>query len=209
MTLVGLSQRVEEVSDRGEMRDALDGRWTELLAALQMVAVPIPSLCDARQFVKQLRLDAILLTGGNDLGSLSKSAANLRRDRIDGALLDFAVDERLPLIGICRGAQFIASRFGSALSVVEGHVGVHHGVQRPRGALDPSPYGESFVVNSFHRYGITRLGEELVPTAIAPDGTVEAFRHLNLRISGMMWHPERSSPFQAADLQAFHMAVRS
>ncbi len=46
-------------------------------------------------------------------------------------------------------------------------------------------------VNSFHHQAIDRLGRDLVPTAWAPDGTIEAIedpsRHFLL---GVQWHAE-------------------
>ena len=43
---IGVTQRVEYISDNREFRDCLDQRWTSLLAELNMNIVPIPNTLD-------------------------------------------------------------------------------------------------------------------------------------------------------------------
>ena len=54
------------------------------------------------------------------------------------------------------------------------------------------------IVNSFHRWGITKadLSSNLRSIALAEDGTVEAVAHLELPWFGVMWHPERDETQQ-------------
>ena len=66
-------------------------------------------------------------------------------------------------------------------------------------------------VNSLHGQGIKRLGNDLVPEALAPDGLVEGVRVANASAFayGVQWHPEwrhGSNPFYARTLEAFAQA---
>jgi gamma-glutamyl-gamma-aminobutyrate hydrolase PuuD len=120
----------------------------------------------------------IVLTGGENIG------LNTNRDRTEGYLLDYALaNSDVKVLGICRGMQFIAHKFGSTLSKIENHIGVSHPV------FDKSRYlGE---VNSFHSHQVLNLPAFFEITSTAEDGSIESFKHRVLPWFACMWHPER------------------
>jgi len=59
--------------------------------------------------------------------------------------------------------------------------------------------------NSYHSLGSRKSAEELLVEARAEDGVIEAVRHSSKKIYGMMWHPERNSPFEKSDVALFHV----
>jgi putative glutamine amidotransferase len=191
---VGLTQRVDVLAERGERRDALDQQWARLLNDTGHLPVPIPNrLADQDGYVHELRLDLVVLTGGNDIGVAPE------RDQTETTLLDLALAGRFPVLGVCRGLQMLIHHSGGRLVKVQGHVGGTHTTTLTR-AL-PWPLAPNRSVNSYHSWG-ARPGDlpgDLVPLAIADDGTVEAAAHARLPIVGVMWHPERS-PEHEADL---------
>ncbi|MDX6623785.1 MAG: putative glutamine amidotransferase, partial [Solirubrobacterales bacterium] len=66
-------------------------------------------------------------------------------------------------------------------------------------------------VNSFHHQGIDRLGEGLVVSARAPDGTIEAIEDPSRRfLVGVQWHAETLThrPYEAALFERFVDACR-
>jgi putative glutamine amidotransferase len=199
MIRLGLTQRVEVVPGRDERREGLDQAWTSLLLDHGFLPVPLPSGCDARLLVAELRLDGIILTGGNDLARLpGASGAAPERDRFESRLLEACAERGLPVLGVCRGLQTMVARAGGELVRVTDHAGTRHGIRaRPRRGI---PLADREEVNSFHRFGIAPdgLGCELEPVAFAPDGTVEAAAHRRLPQWGIMWHPERT-PRDARD----------
>jgi gamma-glutamyl-gamma-aminobutyrate hydrolase PuuD len=196
---VGVTQRVEDLPERGERRDCLDQQWAVLLEGMGMVPVPIPNrLADVAAFVDATALALVVLSGGNDLAHLPGAIAPAsERDATEAQLLDVASHRGLPVLGVCRGLQLMVTRAGGKLSRVDGHVRAPHAV-----VVDSAtwPLREGRVVNSFHDWGVAPDATgTLVPLAHAPDGTVEAACHPVLPHVGVMWHPERA-PQDPADL---------
>lgn len=190
MRLIAVSQRVDIYPRRGERRDALDQSWARLLAACRLVALPMPNhAATARAMFEAMPVTGLLLTGGNDLARYGGDAPE--RDETERLLLQQARARRLPVLGVCRGMQVIQDAFGVLQVAVAGHVAVRHRVD---GTMRDAE------VNSFHAYGATGTVAELEVLARAPDGVVEAVRHRDEPILGQMWHPERESPYDAADL---------
>ena len=60
-------------------------------------------------------------------------------------------------------------------------------------------------VNSFHNWGIRMndLANQLIPTAVDERNFVEAFKHQNKKLVGLMWHPERDFPINKINLNIF------
>lgn len=193
MKWIAVTQRVEIVPAYGERRDALDQRWTEFLlrAGLSPLLVPnngasLPGMLDG------FPLAGVLLTGGGDLAQYGGHTPE--RDAVESALIRLAVERRLPLLGVCRGMQAIQHHFGVSLEPVSGHV-----------AKDQTVIveGRAQVVNSYHNFGARTTLPDLEVWATAEDGVIEAVRHRRHAILGVMWHPERLSPFREADIEMF------
>lgn len=200
---IGITMRVMR-SAYGEVRDALARDWPVLLESLgRREACPpdwimLPNIGQAAvPLARRSGVQGLLLTGGDDFGLTPD------RDETEAALLAWAEQERLPVLGICRGAQWLARHAGMELAPLsrERHVAARHAVvwQAPeacaplwRSALPSRGTGQ---VNSWHGWGI---GEPLPPAlravAICPDdGSVEALCHVSLPWLGLVWHPEREN----------------
>lgn len=210
MRRIGITQRVEIAAGHGERRDCLDQRWGRLLAARGLVPIPLCNgVLDVARHVEDLALDGAILTGGNDLASLdgAKDAAP-ERDQFERALLVACSARRLPVLGVCRGAQLMALFHGGQLGPVDDHVARRHAVTRVTGALGSAAdrvvcrWPARFEVNSYHSFSIAPAspGSRLVPLALADDGSVEAIGHVDLPQLGVLWHPEREAPAAGAAL---------
>jgi len=183
-----VSQRCDSVVGRDEIRDALDTNLSALLWDLNFLPVPVTcSIGDHEEYIQALMPDAVVLSGGNNIGQATK------RDRLETALLLHAATYNLPVLGICRGMQMINHHQGGSLTEISGHVAVRHLI------FGPLVESSQLEVNSYHNFGIlgTSLGKDLEVLAWSDDGMVEAIRHQTMPWLGIMWHPERDTP--AAD----------
>jgi anthranilate synthase component 2 len=94
-----------------------------------------------------------------------------------------------PLLGVCLGHQAIGQHFGG--KVVRG--GLMHGKTCPvehdaTGLFEglPSP----FTATRYHSLIVTDIPADLVVNATADDASVMGFRHRELPIHGVQFHPE-------------------
>ncbi len=197
--IIAISQRVDVIADRGERRDALDQRWSGFLQACgyQMAPLPnaagtIPALLDA------LRPVGIILSGGNDLAELGGDAPE--RDAAERAMLAWASKGGVPVVGVCRGLQLILHDAGAPLKRVSEHVAKRHRL---------SWLGCEIDVNSYHNWSTQSVPAGYEATARSDDGNIEALQHTSKPVAGVMWHPERETPFAQHDIDYFRTAFEA
>ena len=155
------------------------------------LVLPVPNtLQETNNFsawFKAVQPAAILLSGGNNIGEVTA------RDQTESRLLDYASDNELPVLGICRGMQMMAHWAGTSLHSVDGHVQTRHQLS-----------GQIITdVNSFHDFSLANCPNDFEVLANSEDGEIEAIRHLTLPWEGWMWHPEREENFSTKDLERF------
>jgi len=221
MKRIGITQRVVEVPGRSERRDVLDQRWYEFAEQVGIFLIPIPNaLHHPDKYIEKLEMDGIIFSGGNNVGyekdrlvegkTLEEDDVAVERDRTEALLLEWAMDNNKPLIGVCRGLQFIHCYFGGALTPVDAkkHVAVNHAVHFPdRQSLDI--YGGQEQFNSYHDWGVDQ--DELASSMhlLGTTGnTVEMFKHSDKNIWGIMWHPERYEEFTEGDITLFRKVFK-
>lgn len=157
--------------------------------------------------------DAILIMGGDDVdprwygGTPDYPHEGTHWPRADAgqmALVRLAVEENIPLLGICRGMQVINVAMGGTLvqdmnqpghrsaTLMQDHHFARHGVD-----IDPSSHlatalGElaDLEVHSAHHQCVEQVGDDLEVVAHAPDGVIEAVEHRSAPVIGVQWHPE-------------------
>ena len=113
--------------------------------------------------------------------------------------MDWAINSNKPILGVCRGMQFIQDYFGIPLKSINNHVGVRHKLSVNNG-LRLSALIEPLVdVNSFHNLGSTISNRTLPAVAHSEDGVIMAVEHFEKNIFGIMWHFERENPFKVED----------
>ena len=195
MKRIYLTQRVERIEPVGERRDALSQEWAALAEACGFLPIPLPNrLPTVRRLLEELPPDGILLTGGNDLASCGGDAPE--RDQVERYLIERSLEDCIPLLGVCRGAQMLMDYCGTLLQRVEGHVRVEHSLSN----------GDT--VNSFHSWGARECRPPLLGLAWSADGVLEAIRHGDCPwVWGVMYHPERYRPFRARDVKFIKEAL--
>ncbi|MCC3778239.1 gamma-glutamyl-gamma-aminobutyrate hydrolase family protein, partial [Streptomyces sp. UNOB3_S3] len=129
------------------------------------------------------------------------------RDAWELALLDAALAAGVPLLGICRGMQLMNVHAGGTLCQhlpdEVGHTGhnpapgtfADHVVKPVPGTLTAELLSDDPAVDvaTHHHQSVARLGDGLIASAFAEDGTVEALEYAEPSSGfalGVQWHPE-------------------
>lgn len=130
------------------------------------------------------------------------------RDGFELKLLEKAIRNKIPILGICRGCQLMNVYFrGSMIFDIEDIRKVNHKkisknedrVHGIRIIKDSLLYeiiqSEKAEVNSSHHQSADRIGEGLMMSAKSDDGIVEAVEYADKTdkpfFLGVQWHPER------------------
>lgn len=178
---IAITMRIVDAEGYDEPRDALAQDWTGFMAEVFPGDnwMPFPNVgADAAELASAWDIDAIILSGGNDLGERPL------RDATEKTLLTWALANDKPVFGVCRGLQVIQDFFGGNLAPCEGHVGTRHSVRVAGSGMD---------VNSFHNWCIPEAAPGLEVLAKDRQGHIEALVHESKPVAGVMWHPEREA----------------
>ena len=168
-----ISEREEESSD------SLEREYLSFFMKHGFDVIPVPNNTKNLESLLPMA-DRIVLTGGGNVGEQKI------RDEVEKKMLDFSQENNIPILGICRGFQFINSYFGGELQHIEKHVGITHVI-----AINDLFENMNIVVNSYHDYGIKHLGKGLNVFATSIDGIIEGIYNDN--IIAVQWHPERDN----------------
>lgn len=210
----------------------MNQRYYMAVAIVGATPVLVPLLDDEPEALRGVYdlCDGILIPGGVDvdpacfnepphpkLGRVDPS-----RDRTEMQLTRWAVEDHKPLLGLCRGLQVINVALGGTLYQdleAEFTDGIKHdyfptfGFERDHLAHEVTLAKDSRLrhlmeldtiqVNSMHHQGIKTLGRELVASAVAPDGLIEAVESADDHfLVGVQWHPE---VFEMSDPHTRHV----
>jgi len=192
--LLALSLRDAPAVSYREPRDAIARDWWPFLRVALPGVLPIllpndPEL--AGGLCRLPGLVGLVLTGGDDVGTCPE------RDLAEEVSFRVARDRALPVLGVCRGLQFLVHLHGGTLRA--GDPAVHRATRHAISPLDGTHRARE--VNSFHGVeAVLAEGGELVATALGPDGSLEAFRHRAAPVHGIQWHPEREAVPDLNDL---------
>lgn len=201
---VGISQRVRYIELYDEFRDELDHRYIDWVIATGNIPVPIPNNLISStpktlyQWLETFNIQAILLSGGNDIGEFSI------RDTTEQFILSWAEKSNSPVLGICRGMQFMGKSDGSELIEVSDHSSLYHTIN-----LFDSSEQTTKKVNSYHNYSLAHCPKSYNLLATSNEGYPEAIIHKKLPWQGWMWHPERETKFHQWELLKFKELVNN
>jgi putative glutamine amidotransferase len=162
-------------------------------------------------------INGLLLAGGSDLnvdgneGYISHDetkGVDIERDRAEVQMARMALEKDIPVLGICRGMQLlnlvgggsicqdISSSIPNALTHTSdwrAEVRAFHPIEIFPGTMLSSLADNrtSVQVNGNHHQCVELLGSQMVRSAVAPDGVVEAIECPSRQyFLGIQWHPE-------------------
>jgi gamma-glutamyl-gamma-aminobutyrate hydrolase PuuD len=193
MTFIALTMRADKHPDYDETRDALDQQWLGFMQACGLTPILLPNnLPLVVRYLTSLPFSGVLLTGGNS--PVAYGGDSPERDAVDRYLLDWSAQTNTPLIGVCRGMQSIQLAYQQPLEPVTGHVCAQQEI---------TVNGQPTLVNSYHTLGAKTCQAPLTSWATSNDGVIKAIKHESKKVYGMMWHPERNTPFAQRDIDLF------
>jgi putative glutamine amidotransferase len=188
-----------------------------------------PVLVSAADGIRSLDgFAGLLLSGGGDADprrygqepDRRTHQPNFARDEMELRLLREALDRDLPVLAICRGMQMlnIAHPGGTLWQHIEGHeqrsddasAPAHPVAVEPGTRLAAIAAALELQVNSRHHQAVSKPGANLVVSATAPDGIVEALERPDRRFAiAVQWHPEDQLRFapQLRLFEAFAVAL--
>jgi putative glutamine amidotransferase len=141
-----------------------------------------------------------------------------KRDELEAGLLGEAYRKKLPILGICRGAQLINVFFEGGLhqNLTEFYTEtpqVRTVLPRKKIMLISDSRLAAIIkdrectVNALHRQAVSELGKELIVAAREENGVIQAIEHRNRPyLLGVQWHPEYL-PQQKEQLAIFQALV--
>ena len=185
---IAISLRLSLAQNYSEKRDALSRDWPIFIEKLGGIPLLVPnSIKNINDFLIEIKPDAIILSGGENLGE------NQERDTTESHLIKYGIENKLPIFGVCRGMQIMNHYFGGSVTTTNDkkHVGKSHNIQINDSRLDTS---NEIIVNSYHDNVIhkTDLSPDFdILAENQNDKTIEALIHKKFPIVGVMWHPER------------------
>ncbi len=193
-------------------------------------AVPVVLSYDYQAIDQYLNLiDGLLFIGGGfDVNPKRYNQAihpevtlNETRDNFEFEMFSRAIKQKpdMPIFGICNGMQLMNIFFGgNCIQHIPDHpqylnheqsknpeflVGeAYHQVNiLPNTRLAKIASGQTIKTNSSHHQAVGELGKDIVISAQAEDGIIEAIEHTKHRFClGVQWHPEFGSSAVDSDL---------
>jgi putative glutamine amidotransferase len=198
----------------------MNSRYYVAAADAGAVPVMIPLFDEDPETLRALydRLDGVLLAGGVDMDPATFDEASRpelgktdhARDAVELQLAKWAVEDRKPVLGLCRGHQVLNVAMGGSLwqdigsqvpSAIKHDYFPTAGYARdylahevniaPDSRLHAAFKAPTIQVNSMHHQAVKVLAPALRASAHAPDGLIEAVESGTEHfLVGVQWHPE-------------------
>lgn len=192
-------------------------RWDYVRSIEQAGGIPVILAPSGAALHSRLttRLDGLVLTGGVDIEPSAYGEAfhpsvtrvSPERDEFEFKLTKTSLQQKMPILAICRGLQVLNVVMGGSLvqdipTMIQSEIS-HDDSKRQRHELahqitlktGTRLYEilkmEKLWVNSFHHQSAKQLGHGLIPVAWADDEVIEAVELPDSHfVIGVQWHPE-------------------
>jgi putative glutamine amidotransferase len=188
------------------------------------IMMPISSPEFAKDYINQI--DKLVLAGGQNVAPEFYGAIEMvesddyhrERDAWELALVEEAIKQGKPILGICRGMQIVNVALGGTLKQkVDGHwqeedsyVPTQYVFTR-HGSKLQKIFGNKTHVNSFHHQGVKKVAPDLVDTAWSEeDNVIEGLESINpaIKFVGVQWHPDFAYQYSKKELDFFRAFVQ-
>ena len=196
-----------------EYRSGISREYSEAVIRAGALPFLLPVTTEQQAIWEQVsRMDGVLLSGGYDIApsyygqqphrSLGK--VDGMRDEYEMKILEAAMAQKKPVLGICRGIQLMNVYFGGTLlqdvlsagpqifghdQTCERHLPSHE-IEIAPGSWLEGIYGQRAMVNSFHHQAVDAVAPGFCVTARTGDGIIEAMEDPARNCYAVQFHPE-------------------
>ena len=178
-----------------------NANYSKMLQAAGSTAVFLPYTFDDWDI-----LDGVIFAGGGDINPArgaydagdkgeAKGITDVRDD-FELRLFHAATERELPMLGICRGIQFLNFMYGGTAvrdlaeaGYTENHRELHPVVLK-KGTRAAEMFRGRDLFKSNHHQAVKTPGKGFAVSATSPEGVIEAIEHENGRILCFQFHPE-------------------
>ncbi|NOQ29639.1 MAG: gamma-glutamyl-gamma-aminobutyrate hydrolase family protein [Helicobacteraceae bacterium] len=195
MKKIAITQRLVENSSYYEIRESLDIKYCKLVDVCQLLPIVLPYEVDFINYFDDIGIDGVILTGGNDLDVCNINELSKKRDDFEKKLLEYCIVKEIPIFGICRGMQIIASFFGSTFKMIDGEVNKKEKIMVNSDSQYSSNLYKIDYVNSYHNFEIDQISDDFIVVATNKNSVIKAIEHKKYKIFAQMWHSEREKVF--------------
>jgi len=193
---------------------ALRQNYAEAIEHQGGIALMLPYQLNAAETYLEI-IDGLVVPGGDfDIDPAMFGAKEVHetvtmkpsRTTFEVAMLQGAMDRKMPVLGICAGQQLMNVLLGGTLiqhipdsvpnclehEQPNPRTETSHSIEIPEGTLLHQIVGSTEMqVNSSHHQAVEAVGKGVVIDAIAPDGVIEGIEYpAHPFCLGVEWHPE-------------------
>ncbi|MBS7577436.1 MULTISPECIES: gamma-glutamyl-gamma-aminobutyrate hydrolase family protein [unclassified Enterococcus] len=186
------------------------------------IMIPIGDPNTVKTYVSMI--DKLILAGGQNVAPefygevelIEYADYNRERDAFELALVNEAIRQGKPILGVCRGMQLVNVALGGTIKQkIKGHWQTEnfqlpvHPINIESDSVLEKIYGKKVSVNSFHRQAVKQVANQLKIVASSEDGIIEAVESSDPEIHflGVQWHPDFMYSVRKEDLNIFRYAV--
>lgn len=199
-----------EITDaHGVFCDCLERSYADYFTGMGISLIPVSNFAKPDESILK-QADLLILTGGGDLpakGYTDETVsvnAQTERDETEHFVFDYALKHQIPVLGICRGMQFINAFLGGRTDKnfecqEKRKCGTDHIIKSEK---------ETLIVNHYHNdfIRIGNLATKLTPLFTDEEnGTVEICTCPEKRILAFQYHPERAFSDDASKIKTQNM----
>ena len=211
--IIGISGNIYKTILTSTIRSYVNEYYVNAVLASGGVPIILPVTENLEVISKMVEIiDGLILSGGADINPLiygeeanqSLERVMPRRDFFETNLLKQATNKKLPVLGICRGEQFINVFYGGTLyqdihEMTDSQIrhrqlnkkAATQTIDIEKGSWLYGILGDITIVNSYHHQAVKDLAPGFKIVARSKDGSIEAIeKQEGFFCVGVQWHPE-------------------
>ncbi|MGH7885175.1 MAG: gamma-glutamyl-gamma-aminobutyrate hydrolase family protein, partial [Thermodesulfobacteriota bacterium] len=196
-------------TDLEDDHNSIEASYSKAIDFYGAVPLLIPTLSENTDFIKGIvsKLDGLLLPGSRDMDPKfynqkphpKLNPMSIERTMAEFKALEESLKQRIPVLGICGGMQFINVFYGGSLyqdiaallpKAINHEKGAVHSITFKDGNIFANFAKSTFETKSYHHQAIDSIGDGLIINSLSPDGIIEGFENRDAKVIGIQWHPE-------------------